>query len=93
MENKGKSVPREIPRLDPLRHLSIEVVERGAAGTYIFIYRVYKRRWLRPFGGCKTIERRILDHYANVASDSEMTFPRLWWKVGGKVGREFNRKI
>lgn len=47
-----------------------------------------KDRWLRPFRGCKTTERRILDHYANVASDSEMTFVRLWWKVGGKVGSE-----
>lgn len=47
-----------------------------------------KDRWFRSFRGCKTTERRILDHYANVASDSEMTFVRLWWKVGGKVGSE-----
>lgn len=43
-----------------------------------------KDRWLRPFGGYKTTERRILDHYANVVT--LIAFPRLW-KVYRKVGR------
>lgn len=53
------------PRLDPSSSTLVD--RRGKRSNYIYMECI-KDRWLRPFGGYKTTERRILDHYANVVT-------------------------